>query len=379
MKSKTLERALKKSIMLRFLLTAVLVSLLYLVLLYLSFTALRTFLSNLLLPLLGTQMYYSLMDTKVFWLTFGYVVVMGVVIYRTISRTIGYVTPIAESVDMVFNKEDAPILLPKELEDVQFKLNSIKYSALNSERLAREAEQRKNDLVVYLAHDLKTPLTSVIGYVSLLQEAPDMPASQRAKYTGIALEKAYRLEQLINEFFEITRFNLQSITLETNKIHLTVMLYQIADEFYPMLAEKDLTLSTELEENLILYADADKLARVMDNLLRNAVNYSYPSTDIRLTAAREGDAVRITVSNAGDPISDAQLSRLFEKFFRLDSARQSRTGGAGLGLAIAKQIVELHHGTITAASSAERTIFTVRLPAAPPDGRPEGQFGGSSK
>lgn len=117
----------------------------------------------------------------------------------------------------------------------------------------------------------------------------------------------------------------------------------------------------------------------MDNLLRNAVNYSYPSTDIRLTAAREGDAVRITVSNAGDPISDAQLSRLFEKFFRLDSARQSRTGGAGLGLAIAKQIVELHHGTITAASSAERTIFTVRLPAAPPDGRPEGQFGGSSK
>ena len=137
MKSKTLERALKKSIMLRFLLTAVLVSLLYLGLLYLSFTALRTFLSNLLLPLLGTQMYYSLMDTKVFWLTFGYVVVMGVVIYRTISRTIGYVTPIAESVDMVFNKEDAPILLPKELEDVQFKLNSIKYSALNSERLAR--------------------------------------------------------------------------------------------------------------------------------------------------------------------------------------------------------------------------------------------------
>ena len=109
-------------------------------------------------------------------------------------------------------------------------------------------------------------------YISLLQEAPDMPASQRAKYTGIALEKAYRLEQLINEFFEITRFNLQSITLETNKIHLTVMLYQIADEFYPMLAEKDLTLSTELEENLILYADADKLARVMDNLLRNTVN-----------------------------------------------------------------------------------------------------------
>ena len=99
---------------------------------------------------------------------------------------------------MVFNKEDAPILLPKELDDVQFKLNSIKYSALNRERLAREAEQRKNDLVVYLAHDLKTPLTSVIGYVSLLHEAPDMPASQRAKYTGIALEKAYRLEQLIN-------------------------------------------------------------------------------------------------------------------------------------------------------------------------------------
>lgn len=309
------------------------------------------------------------------------VVLLGwvVISWHFISRPVRQLDALIGASAQLTRPTEEPIRLPASMKSVEDQLNLAREEALRAQRAAREAEQRKNDLVVYLAHDLKTPLTSVIGYVSLLQEAPDMPASQRAKYTGIALEKAYRLEQLINEFFEITRFNLQSITLETNKIHLTVMLYQIADEFYPMLAEKDLTLSTELEENLILYADADKLARVMDNLLRNAVNYSYPSTDIRLTAAREGDAVRITVSNAGDPISDAQLSRLFEKFFRLDSARQSRTGGAGLGLAIAKQIVELHHGTITAASSAERTIFTVRLPAAPPDGRPEGQFGGSSK
>ena len=249
---------------------------------------------------------------------------------------------------------------------METKLNSIKYASLRGEQLAKEAEQRKNDLVVYLAHDLKTPLTSIIGYLSLLEEAPDMPADQRAKYTGIALDKACRLEQLINEFFEITRFNLQSVELDVGKIHLSVMLYQLADEFYPMLAEKNLTLHTAIADDLTLYGDADKLARVLDNLLRNAVSYSYPDTAIELAAAQEGDTVCITVSNAGDPIAQPQLDRLFEKFFRLDAARQTRSGGAGLGLAIAKQIVEMHGGSITAASDAARTCFTVLLPAGGP-------------
>ncbi len=366
MKNKPIEQVLRRRILLQFFLSLTLASIAYIAALILAFTVLQNALVHLLLPLLGTELYYALMDTKVFWLTALYIGIVLLLIYRTISRTVGYITPLAESIDKVYGRESAPISLPSELADVETKLNSIKYASLRGEQLAKEAEQRKNDLVVYLAHDLKTPLTSIIGYLSLLEEAPDMPADQRAKYTGIALDKACRLEQLINEFFEITRFNLQSVELDVGKIHLSVMLYQLADEFYPMLAEKNLTLHTAIADDLTLYGDADKLARVLDNLLRNAVSYSYPDTAIELAAAQEDDTVCITVSNAGDPIAQPQLDRLFEKFFRLDAARQTRSGGAGLGLAIAKQIVEMHGGSITAASDTARTRFTVLLPVGGP-------------
>lgn len=368
MKNRKLESAILRSVLVRFLVQLTAASVLCLVLLYLAFGAFKWILSDFLMVLLGRTAYYALMDTKWIWFGFFYAVLVLFLIYRALARTVGYITPVADSVDQVFNKEEAPVSLPKELADIEYKLNSIKYAALRSERAAAEAEQRKNDLVVYLAHDLKTPLTSVIGYLTLLDEAPDMPAPQRARYTGIALDKAYRLEQLINEFFEITRFNLQGIVLEKSTVYLSRMLDQVADEFYPLLGEKGLTIDTAIEEGLTLKGDADKLARVFDNLLRNAVSYSYPDSVIRLSAAREGEWVRVDVHNAGDPIPPQQLERLFEKFFRLDSARQSRTGGAGLGLAIARQIVELHGGTLTAASGADGTVFTARLPVEQKEG-----------
>lgn len=363
MKSEHIERRLRRSLMLRFLVPLTAATFIYLGLIYLAFYVFKWTLSDVLLQLLGSSVYYGLMDTKWVWFAACYLLIFILLLYRTISRTVGYITPLADSVDRVFNKEAAPVSLPSELNDIENKLNSIKYAMLRSEQAVKEAEQRKNDLVVYLAHDLKTPLTSVIGYLTLLDEAPDMPPEQRARYTGVALDKAYRLEQLINEFFEITRFNLQSVALEAGTVHLSRMLYQVADEFYPLLAEKGLRIEPSIEEELTLVGDADKLARVFDNLLRNAVSYSYADSVIWLSARRDGETVCVTVRNAGDPIPKQQLERLFEKFFRLDNARQSHTGGAGLGLAIARQIVELHGGTITAESGPQGTMFAVRLPA----------------
>lgn len=367
MKSKSIERTLRRHVLLQFFLMLAVISVVYLGLTFLAFNVFQGMLVDLLLSLLGTRLYYALMDTKWIWFAVFYILLVLALFYRTIARTVGYIGPLAESVDQVFSKEEKPVSLPGELAEVEAKLNAIQYASLRSEQAVKEAEQRKNDLVVYLAHDLKTPLTSVIGYLTLLEEAPDMPAEQRAKYTAVSLDKAYRLEQLINEFFEITRFNLQNIELEYGKIDLSLLLGQVADEFYPLLAEKNLAIETDIEEGLVLYGDADKLARVFDNLLRNAVNYSYEGTAIRLSAAREGDAIlRVSVRNAGDPISEAQLGRIFEKFFRLDAARRTSSGGAGLGLAIAKQIVERHGGIITAASQPAYTEFTILLPTDPP-------------
>lgn len=252
--------------------------------------------------------------------------------------------------------------LPREIRKVHKKTEEEIKSALKyRDYLAKESEQRKNDLVVYLAHDLKTPLTSIIGYLTLLEEAPELPAEYRAKYMGITLDKAYRLEQLINEFFDITRFNLQNITLEENHIDLGIMLSQIADEFYPVLSEKNLACRLDVQSGLNITSDADKLSRVFDNLMRNAVNYSYPNTEITISAYRENDRAVVVFKNKGDKISEQKLDMIFEKFFRADDARRSATGGAGLGLAIAKQIVELHGGTISAESNSDFTAFSVVL------------------
>lgn len=178
---------------------------------------------------------------------------------------------------------------------------------------AKEAEQRKNDLIVYLAHDLKTPLTSVIGYLSLLRDEPQISPEMRAKYTGIALEKAERLEALINEFFEITRFNLTQLSLRLEEVNLTRLLEQVTFEFQPILAEKGLSLSLQFTPDVILACDPEKLERVFDNLLRNAVNYSNPNTPIGVTMLKEKDAVIVSWKTKAVP--PRQIGQIFEQFF----------------------------------------------------------------
>lgn len=327
--------------------------------------------------------------------------------------------------DFMRHDREASEVFPAEYAEVSLQMAQIKASVQRQEQLQKEEAGRKNDLITYLAHDLKTPLTSVVGYLSLLDEAPDMPEAQKEKYVHITLDKARRLEKLINEFFEITRYNLQQIVLEKETVDLHFMLIQMTDEFYPLLAAHGNTVRLELQprqeegresegqeiegkrggrqrverrgterreiegqrnerreiegqrnercgtegqeisrpsENIVVYADGEKLARVFNNILKNAIAYSYPDTEIRVACTALEDRVSVTFSNQGKTIPAQRLDSVFEKFFRLDDARSTNSGGAGLGLAIAKDIVTLHGGTITAHSADEVTTFTVELP-----------------
>lgn len=290
-----------------------------------------------------------------------------VITLRFMTRPLRYLDELVDASEKLANPGEEPIRLSRAMKSVEDELNLVREGALRNAMLAKEAEQRKNNLIVYLAHDLKTPLTSVIGYLTLLRDEPQISEEMRSRYTGIALDKAERLEDLINEFFDITRFNLTNIQLEPERVNISRMLEQIGFEFHPILAEKDLKLETEIKPNVEMLCDPDKLARVFDNLLRNAVNYSYAGTTIYLSMDYEPikDEVKICVENHGKTISPDKLDRIFEQFFRLDSSRRSSTGGSGLGLAIAKEIVELHHGTITAESENESIRFTVVLPGVP--------------
>jgi two-component system sensor histidine kinase VanS len=301
-------------------------------------------------------------NNKSFWVILGYALIMLLMFYRSLTRLIRYFNEVNNGMQQLLTESDQEIELSPEMEPIAKEMNKIKSALRKKEQDALNAEQRKNDLVVYLAHDIKTPLTSVIGYLSLLDEAPDMPAKQKAKYVNITLEKAFRLEQLINEFFEITRYNLQTILLEKQEINLSYMLLQMADEFYPQLSASGKTAVVNAPEELMIYADPDKLARVFNNIMKNAIAYGYNDSVITIDAVlREAD-VLITISNQGNTIPAHKLETIFDKFFRLDDARSSSTGGAGLGLAIAKSIVTAHGGTIQAESQEEHTVFTVILP-----------------
>lgn len=270
---------------------------------------------------------------------------------------------VLEAAGKVAALSEEPIVLSGDMKNIQDELNAVRESAVHNARAAKEAEQRKNDLIIYLAHDLKTPLTSVIGYLTLLENEPQISTQLRAKYTGIALQKAERLEELINEFFDITRFNLTNIELELEKINLSRMLEQICSEFMPILSERGLTWELQIEPDIELVCDTDKLSRVFDNLARNAVNYSYPNTAIQCMLTQKEEEIIVRFKNRGKTISQEKLARIFEQFFRLDASRASSTGGAGLGLAIAKEIVELHGGRIEAESAEESVSFTVHLRA----------------
>ena len=258
-------------------------------------------------------------------------------------------------------EERAVISLSPELESVEHKLADVKRTLAERADKAKRAEQQKNDLVVYLAHDIKTPLTSVIGYLSLLDETPDMPDEEKAKYIHTAWEKANRLRNLVNEFFEITRSHSEALPLQKTKVDLYYMIAQISDELYPQLNACGKIIENHVDEDISVYGDSDKLARVFNNILKNAISYSTDNSVIKVSAKELSEWTVIQFENDGE-IPEEKLNVIFDKFCRLSNARLSETGGSGLGLAIAKNIIVLHGGQIKAESSNGRTAFIIEIP-----------------
>lgn len=268
---------------------------------------------------------------------------------------------IMKSVDKIIKEPDKEIKLSNDLILLENKLNKIRLDLINSQNAAREAKNKKNDLIMYMAHDLKTPLTSVIGYLNLLTDEKDISKQSQEKYIKIALDKALRVEELTNQFFEITRYNIQDMPISKQKLDIPFLIEQLVDECYPMLQERNLKCKITKPEHLYYEGDGDKLARAFGNLLKNAINYSYENTNIEIKINEENEKIKIVFRNKGDAIPEYKLEKLFDKFYRADEARQSSTGGTGLGLAIAKEIIELHKGKIMAKNDGEYIEFAIEL------------------
>lgn len=230
----------------------------------------------------------------------------------------------------------------------------------------REAERTKNELITNIAHDLRTPLTSIIGYLELLSgngkvTAAPAPEVQK-KYIDIAYTKAKRLEKLIEDLFGFTKMTYGKVSMKVSQVDIIKLLSQLLEEFYPSFADKNLTY--ELTSNVpaqIISADGSLLARLFDNLINNAIKYGADGKRILVNVRGEEEFVTVSITNYGYVIPETELSLIFNKFYRVEQSRSSSTGGTGLGLAIAKNVVDMHGGSIQVASDLNGTVFTVRL------------------
>ena len=288
-------------------------------------------------------------------------IVSSIIIYKFISKYINSINEVYNSLDLILKENNETIKLPSEVNEFTEKLNDIKSDYITSKNNAKEAEQKKNDLIMYMAHDLKTPLTSIIGYLTLLNDEKNISRELQEKYMKIALDKSLRVEELINQFFDITRYNLHSMPIDKSEINITYLLKQLIDECYPMLGQNNLKCVLNAPEKVSFLGDGDKLARAFGNLLKNAINYSYKNTVIEINIEKKLDRLYITFRNKGAKIPDYKLEKIFFMFYRGDESRTSATGGAGLGLAITKEIIELHNGKINVKNYDEYIEFDIVL------------------
>lgn len=248
-------------------------------------------------------------------------------------------------------------LLAKEKESE--KLKEKERAALDIER---NAERQKNELITNVAHDLRTPLTTIVGYLELIKDDTALSKEDVHKYSGIAYEKSIRLQEMMDDLFEFTKLDNADIKLNKSMINLSGLIMQMTDEFYPSFKDCNITPIVDLpEENIYVQGDGQLLARVFDNLISNALKYGYHNTNLKIEVSGDEKYATVKVINHGDTIASEDIPLLFNKFYRTDSSRNSKTGGTGLGLAITKNIVDLHHGDISVTSDDQITTFIVKF------------------
>lgn len=278
-----------------------------------------------------------------------------------VRRALSYFDELSSAVVSLITDKLKPIRLTKDLSIAQDELNHIREESAASERAAEAAQKRNNELVAYLAHDIRTPLTSVIGFLSMVNGDERMPKDLQ-RFVYLASQKADSLQLLVDEFFDITRFNAQSISIERSQVGVMFLLQQLADEFYPQAKESNVKIVVTAPEEGKFCVDGEKLARALGNILKNALAYAASGTKLTIAARSTQEHWVITITNQGSEIPTENIERIFEKFYRDDDARNTKAGGAGLGLAIAKEIVLAHKGAISAVSEHGTTSFVVELP-----------------
>lgn len=286
--------------------------------------------------------------------------------YWLTKKKMDYIEELARGI-LEISKGDlgfrVPLRSKDELGSLASNINRMATALQGTLEEERRAERTKNELITNVSHDLRTPLTLIMGYLRLLKDKHYENDKQSDNYLQIAYNKSEKLKYLIDDLFEYTKLSNQVIQMNLERVCINEMMEQLTEELVTYAEENELQLHREIAlERIYVYIDPQKMIRVFENLLSNAVKYSYRPGTVHITLAKEEKVVQICIANHGEPIPEEELPRLFDRFYRVDVARTSTTGGSGLGLAIAKNIVEAHHGSIWAECEDHTIRFCVKLP-----------------
>lgn len=308
------------------------------------------------------------------WIIFVIVVGIGffVLFFQLLTkRTSDYLVEISKGIDQIATgdlKKRVPVQGEDEIANIAERLNEMTRELQVLIDNEREYEKEKSDLITNVAHDLRTPLTSIIGYLELVNKKSDLSDEEQEKYISIVYDKSKRLEKLINDLFEFTKAGADRVKLQLVNLDFKRFMEQMVEEFYPSFEEEKLEcrVNDTLTDGMII-ADPDLLARGIANLFSNAIKYGKDGKVIKVDLKENEKSVYVTITNYGEIIPEKDLEHIFDKFFRVEGSRSAKTGGTGLGLAILKKIVLLHHGKIQVSSDYKGTIFSIELPKEIPE------------
>jgi signal transduction histidine kinase len=254
-----------------------------------------------------------------------------------------------------------PLREEDEFTDIARQLNRMAKDIKDIMEKERSVENEKNELITNVAHDLRTPLTSIIGYLDIVSNKELQP-DLREKYIGIAYSKSKRLEKLIDDLFMYTKFEFGQVALRLDQVDIIKLMEQLLDEFYPSFCDNGLEYELKVSaKHIMVEADGNLLARAFANLIGNAIKYGKNGKNINISLDTTQTQIIASIVNFGEIIPKKDIDKIFEKFYRVDSSRNTELGGSGLGLAIAKNIITMHNGTIQVRSSLEGTVFAVTL------------------
>lgn len=254
-----------------------------------------------------------------------------------------------------------------EMDEVVSSINHLVDSTVRAIEEERKIEKSKDELITNIGHDIRTPLTSVIGYLGLIENQQYHSQEELARYAHVAYRKAQQMQSLVQDLFTYTATRQTTTEISPVQVQVLRFMEQLVADFELSAREKTIELRLDIRpKNLVASFDVDKMARVFHNLLSNALKYGIGAHYIELLAYQEEDYIYFKVKNDGQPLDKSELEDIFQRSYRADQSRSANQPGTGLGLAIVRNIVELHHGRVYAEVEGKETIFTIEIPQKSP-------------